>query len=99
MAAMSPTTVEDVDVGGPLRLGIDDVGHGGAAEPAEAEAEVERRAEHHDDVGPGLRAAPRVRRNASSWSAGRVPRPSPFVNTGTRRCWTAWASCSSAPAQ
>ena len=30
-----------------------------------------------------------MRRNASSWSAGRVPRPSPLVNTGTRRCSTA----------
>ena len=42
---------------------------------------------------------PLVRRNASSWSAGIVPRPRPFVNTGTRRCSTAATSASSAPAQ
>ena len=40
---------------------------------------------------PRCRSSPRVRRNASSWSAGRVPRPSPLVNTGTRRCSTAAA--------
>ena len=44
-------------------------------------------------------STPRVRRNASSWSAGNVPRPSPFVNTGTRRCSAAAASWSQAPAQ
>ena len=42
---------QHVDVGGPLRLGVDDVGHVAAAEAAEPEAEVERRAEHDDDVG------------------------------------------------
>ena len=29
---------------------------------------------------------PRVRRNASSWSAGSVPRPRPLKKHGTRRC-------------
>ncbi len=41
----------DVDVSGALRLGVDHMGDRGRPEPAEPESEVERRAEHHHEVG------------------------------------------------
>ncbi len=49
---MSPTTVCDLDVAGDAAtLAVDDVGHRRVAEPTEAEAEVERGAEHDDEIG------------------------------------------------
>jgi hypothetical protein len=48
---MSPATVATSTWPGALTVAVDDVRDTGVAEPAEAEPEVERRAEHHDDVG------------------------------------------------
>ena len=53
------------------------------AEPPEADAEVERRADHDDQVGALLEQRRRVRRNASGWSAGSMPRPRPLKKHGT----------------
>ena len=54
---MSPADRRHVDVVGALGLAVDDVGDLGVAEPPEAEPEVERRAEHDDEVGALLQHA------------------------------------------
>ena len=57
MSSMSPATVGTSTWWARWRLAVDDVGDPGVAEAPEPEAEVERRAEDHDEVGAGLQHA------------------------------------------
>ena len=52
---------QHADVGGPLARRVDDVRHDRVAEASEAEAEVERSAEHDDEIGPALQQTTRAK--------------------------------------
>ena len=94
--AQIPGDGDRVDVAGPALVAVDQVHHGRAAEAAERQAEVERRARDHDHVGLRLRQA-QVRLAASGWSAGAAA-ALPVEEVGTRRCSTTATSSASAPA-
>lgn len=62
---------------GALGVAVDHVRHLRVAEPAEAEAEVERRAEHDDQVGALLEQTASAQERQLV-AGGQVPRPRPL---------------------
>ena len=68
---------------------VDDVHDLRVAEAAERRAGSRAACRRRRRRRPRCLSSPRVRLNASSWSAGRQPRPRPLTNVGTRRCSTA----------